>query len=108
MGLEGSIPPPSAYGSMVKRKSCRASNAAFQVQILVELQTFEKLNEMEGLLDWRWEPVGSRSSKLKMPCGFDSRSFRWKNDFYGVRGVAVSARLPVKQEVWVQLPSVTL
>jgi hypothetical protein len=33
----GSIPPPSALGSMVKWKSCLASNEMFQVQILVEL-----------------------------------------------------------------------
>jgi hypothetical protein len=30
----------------------------------------------EGPPDWRREPVGSRSSILKMPCGFNSRSFR--------------------------------
>ena len=29
-----------------------------------------------GPPDWRREPVGSRSSILKMPCGFNSRSFR--------------------------------
>jgi hypothetical protein len=33
----GSIPPPSAFGSMVKWTSCRASNEMFQVQILVGL-----------------------------------------------------------------------
>lgn len=47
---------------MVKRKSCRASNPAFQVQILVGLLRIEKLNETEGQPDWRRDPVGSRLS----------------------------------------------
>ena len=36
-GDEGSNPLPSADGSMVKRRSCLASNEMFQVQILVGL-----------------------------------------------------------------------
>ena len=36
-GDEGSNPLPSAYGSMVKRTSCLASNEKFRVQILVGL-----------------------------------------------------------------------
>ena len=46
---------------MVKWKSYLASNEMVQVQLLVEL-LIEKLNETEGLPDWRREPVGSRSS----------------------------------------------
>ena len=90
---------------MVKWKSCRASNPAFQVQILVGLLRIEKLNETEGQPDWRREPVGSRLSFTALRVRFPLLPL---TEIYGVRGVAVSARLPVKQEVWVQLPSVTL
>ena len=65
---------PSAYGPMVKRKSSLASNKVFRVRVLVGL--LKDNNETEGQPDWRREPVGSRLSDK--PCGFDSRSFRWK------------------------------
>ena len=58
-GDEGSNPLPSAYGSMVKRTSCLASNEMFQVQILVGLLIAKKT---EGQPDWRRDPVGSRLS----------------------------------------------
>ena len=37
MGLAGSIPPPSAYGLMVKWTSYLVSTQAFRVRILVGL-----------------------------------------------------------------------
>ena len=97
-GHMGSNPMPSAYGSMVKRTSCLASNEMFQVQILVEL-----LNR------------NGRATRLATGPG-------WKpGELYGLEGSTPSlsaeaiwcpwctwsAHLPVKQKVWVQLPSVT-
>ena len=58
-GDEGSNPLPSAYGSMVKRTSCLASNEKFRVQVLVGLLRREKQTEGQ---DWRRDPVGSRLS----------------------------------------------
>jgi hypothetical protein len=54
---------PSAFGSMVKRKSCRASNPAFQVQILVGL-LIEKPNRKHNPAQRfsRGNPVGNRLS----------------------------------------------
>ena len=39
---------PSAYGSMVKRTSCLASNEMFQVRILVGLLMKRELNKRKG------------------------------------------------------------
>ena len=61
IGDEGSNPLPSAYGSMVKRTSCWASNAVFQVQILVGLLARQQ-HLTEGHPDWRRDPVGGRLS----------------------------------------------
>ena len=51
IGDEGSNPLPSAYGSMVKRTSCLASNEKFRVRVLVGLLQGEQ-HETEGQPDW--------------------------------------------------------
>src|SRR4051812_872980 len=78
---------------MVKRRSYLASNEAFRVRFLVELLSEVRSGKAEG-----------RSKDGSLVIGhLNIRSF-----LFGVRGVAVSARLAVNQKAWVRLPSDTL
>ncbi len=74
---EGSIPLPSAHGSMVKWISHLSSKEVCRVRILVGLLTKRKGNPRPTLR------VGARDGSrleagraIALPCEFDSRSFR--------------------------------
>ena len=50
--VEGSSPLPSAYGSMVKRTSCLASNEKFRVRFLVGLLTIRPASVLDRTADF--------------------------------------------------------
>jgi hypothetical protein len=89
-GREGSNPSPSASALVVKRKSCRASNAVFQVRILAE-----------ALSEARNSEFGTRSedqprSSFRTPSSaFRARTILWPSG---------SGRLPDTEEVGGSIP----
>ena len=92
----GSNPMPSAYGSMGKWTSSLASNEVFRVRVLVELLTNGRATRLATGAGWKPVELSGLEGSTPSPSAE-----------YGVRGVAVTARLAVNQKVGVRLPSNT-